>query len=137
MENRYQECRNAIHISLKKAGRLIGCADSTLSQYEHGHRTPDIVTITRMAEVYGVSIDYLVGKDVPPLPATTEEPEETQNEPQVAAQSGPQLDDYIVSALTGLSDQEIQNVLAFVAGLRSSRALRAVSSPKGSSSPAQ
>ncbi|MCL6592703.1 MAG: helix-turn-helix domain-containing protein, partial [Alicyclobacillus sp.] len=38
----------------------IGVARSTYSNYENGHREPDLNTIQKLAELYGVSIDYLL-----------------------------------------------------------------------------
>ncbi len=35
---------------------------TTISKYEHNTRTPDIYMMMRFADVYGVSLDTLVGR---------------------------------------------------------------------------
>ena len=48
-------------LSQAKAAELIGVTKSSLSLYECGDNIPDAKTIRKMAEVYGVSADYLLG----------------------------------------------------------------------------
>lgn len=40
----------------------LGVAESTVSLYESGKREPDITTINRLADIFGVSTDYLFGR---------------------------------------------------------------------------
>jgi transcriptional regulator with XRE-family HTH domain len=42
--------------------KQLNVAVSTVSGYENGSRKPDIETLTRIAELFGVSIDFLVGR---------------------------------------------------------------------------
>jgi transcriptional regulator with XRE-family HTH domain len=42
--------------------KQLNVAVSTVSGYENGSRKPDIETLTRIAELFEVSIDYLVGR---------------------------------------------------------------------------
>ncbi len=44
-------------------GEKIGLAESTISLYESGKREPDIDTIGKLADFFGVSTDYLLGRD--------------------------------------------------------------------------
>ncbi len=42
------------------------CVDRTsLSAYENGKRLPDVYKLCRIADVFGVSLDELVGRKVP------------------------------------------------------------------------
>ena len=42
---------------------------STISNYENGVNSPDLETLVRIADFYGVSVDYLLGRtDYPALP---------------------------------------------------------------------
>lgn len=48
-------------MSQAEAAKAIGVTKSSLSLYENGDNVPDARTIRKMAEVYGVSADYLLG----------------------------------------------------------------------------
>lgn len=53
----------------------LGVGQSTMSQYVTGKREPDIATLIRIADYFGVSVDYLIGHEtaaggsVSPAPA--------------------------------------------------------------------
>lgn len=56
-------------LTLKELGRRVGCAETTMSQYENGKRSPDFETTLRIAEEFHVSVDYLLrGDDQAPSP---------------------------------------------------------------------
>lgn len=51
-------------LSMKELGRIIGVAESTISQYETGKRQPDFETLLKLGEYFDVSVDYLLrGED--------------------------------------------------------------------------
>lgn len=41
---------------------LIGVSNGTISGYERNYREPDIETITKLADAFEVSVDFLLGK---------------------------------------------------------------------------
>ncbi|MCD5445402.1 helix-turn-helix transcriptional regulator [Lactobacillus delbrueckii subsp. lactis] len=41
----------------------IGVPMSTYANYEYGRREPDMETIKKLAKLYNVTVDYLVGND--------------------------------------------------------------------------
>lgn len=47
----------------KYAAKIFGITNAALSNYERGERTPDANMLKKFAEVYGVSIDFLVGRE--------------------------------------------------------------------------
>ena len=47
-------------ITMKELGDVIGFAESTVSQYETGKRSPDFETLLKLGEFFGVSVDYLL-----------------------------------------------------------------------------
>ncbi len=50
-------------------GSLIGVSKNTVSRYEKGTREPDFETLTKLAELFAVSTDYLLGRtDTPDDP---------------------------------------------------------------------
>lgn len=44
---------------------LTDVAHSTMSQYVNGQREPGIETLIKLADYFGVSVDYLIGHDSP------------------------------------------------------------------------
>ncbi len=43
----------------------IGVSAQAMNHYIHGRREPDIETLIKLADYFGVSVDYLIGRDVP------------------------------------------------------------------------
>lgn len=58
-----RELRKEKGISLKELGAEIGVAESTMSLYENGKRQPDYETLLKLAEYFGVTVDYLLRGD--------------------------------------------------------------------------
>lgn len=50
----------------------LGLAPSTISMYERGDRDPDTTTLTKIAEIFNVTTDYLLGRTN--IPNTLDEP---------------------------------------------------------------
>ena len=61
--NRIRELRKAHGWTMKQLGAMIGVAESTVSLYETGKREPDNETIMKLADLMGVSLDYLMGRE--------------------------------------------------------------------------
>lgn len=53
-------------IKLKDLAPKLCLSASTLSNYAQGIREPDYDTLRRIADYFGVSIDYLLGHEPPP-----------------------------------------------------------------------
>ena len=64
--------RKTKKISMKELGLIVGVAESTISLYENGKRQPDNATLIRIAEYFGVSTDYLLGRDETPAETTAD-----------------------------------------------------------------
>lgn len=60
---RIRELRKAKKVTMKDLGNIIGVAESTMSLYETGKRKPDPETLSRLADYFNVSVDYLLGRD--------------------------------------------------------------------------
>lgn len=60
---RIRELRKAKKVTMKELGNMIGVAESTMSLYETGKRKPDLETLSRLADYFNVSVDYLLGRD--------------------------------------------------------------------------
>ena len=48
--------------TMKQLGQRMELAESTISGYENEIRRPDLDTLIRFAELFGVSVDYLLGR---------------------------------------------------------------------------
>lgn len=50
-------------ISQRELGRQLNIAGTMISRYERGEAEPNIPTLIKMAEFFGVSVDTLIGHD--------------------------------------------------------------------------
>ena len=46
-------------------GKIINKSKNNISQYETGKREPDIQTLNKFSEIFGCTLDYLLGQDNP------------------------------------------------------------------------
>ena len=60
---RLTDARNALDISQSEAARRIGITQSTYSGYETGTRRIKLSMLQKIASVYNVTVDYLIGTD--------------------------------------------------------------------------
>lgn len=61
--NRIRELRKKHKISMKALGQYVGVAESTISLYETEKRQPDNSVLIKIAELFNVSVDYLLGRE--------------------------------------------------------------------------
>ena len=59
---RLKECRLKLGITKQEAAKRIQISQPAYLRYEAGTRNPSIQTISKMAEVFFTSTDYLIGK---------------------------------------------------------------------------
>lgn len=57
---RLKELRETAKISQMELAQKLGVKQSTISTWERGRRDPDTDTVKKLAEIFGVSIDYLL-----------------------------------------------------------------------------
>jgi transcriptional regulator with XRE-family HTH domain len=60
---RIQLLRKSKKITQEEAAEKMGIVRSTYANYESGKREPDFDTTKLIADFYGVSVDYLLGRD--------------------------------------------------------------------------
>jgi transcriptional regulator with XRE-family HTH domain len=56
-----KELREARGITQEELAVAMSLSRPTITKYETGERTPDLITATRVAEFFGISLDHLVG----------------------------------------------------------------------------
>ena len=59
---RIKELRKKKGISQLKLAMDLNMSQNTVSRYETGEREPGIAELVKIADYFGVSIDYLVGR---------------------------------------------------------------------------
>lgn len=59
---RLKELRTEKELSQEELGLILSLSKSTISLYESGKREPDYETLKKMADYFGCSTDYLLGK---------------------------------------------------------------------------
>ncbi len=64
---RLRSLREHQELSQGEAAQQLGIIQNTYSRYERGIREPDYATLKKIANFYGVSIDYLLGNDDPSI----------------------------------------------------------------------
>ncbi|ELY0463665.1 helix-turn-helix transcriptional regulator [Listeria innocua] len=63
LSKKLEYLRNSKGWSKVEVAKRLGMkASSTYSNWEYGNREPDIDTLKRIADLYGVSVDYLLGR---------------------------------------------------------------------------
>jgi len=74
---RIREQRKLRGWTMKELGRMLELAESTISGYENEIRSPDPKTLLKLADIFEVSVDYLLGRTNDPragLPAAPADP---------------------------------------------------------------
>lgn len=61
--NKFKELRKAAGFSQSALAKMLNVHQTAISQWELGKSFPEIDTLKRMAEVYNVPIDFLVGNE--------------------------------------------------------------------------
>jgi transcriptional regulator with XRE-family HTH domain len=61
--NRLKELRKSRNLTQDEMAKKISLPRSTYSNYETGKREPDYYTLEQIAEYFGVTVDYLLGRN--------------------------------------------------------------------------
>ena len=63
---RLKELRKSHHMNQLEFAKKIGAAQNTVSNWENGKRQIDTDTAVKIADLFGVSVDYLLGRSDEP-----------------------------------------------------------------------
>lgn len=106
--NKIRELRKEKGLTMKALGAIFSLSESTISLYENGKHYPDIETMQKFADFFGVTVDYLLGR------------EEVQQKTPVAAQlSGDRAE--LFEILQQFTEEEIQRFKDFASGVLAGR----------------
>lgn len=61
--SRLHELREKRHVDRKVLGELCGLSKDMIGQYERGERIPSLKTVVALADYFGVSVDFLLGRE--------------------------------------------------------------------------
>ncbi len=107
-KERLSKCRQDKNMSQTAVAEKLSITRQAYNHYETGQRQPTQETLSQLADLFGVSVDYLLGRTDEPIPQSLDE----------------QLDG-IEFALLGevkdLTDEEKQDILDFVKFTKSKR----------------
>lgn len=62
IQNRLKEQRSIKKISQRNLAEMIGVSQQTIGSWETGRTEPDQVSLNKLADFFGVSTDYLLGR---------------------------------------------------------------------------
>ena len=61
---RLRELRKEMNMSQDELGKLLGVSKVSVSGYEKGNRIPSLDVLNQILDVFGVSADYLLGREL-------------------------------------------------------------------------
>lgn len=100
-----KELRTSRKMLQKDVAALLGIDRTTYAKYESGASEPNHETLVKLAEIFSVSTDYILGRD----------------KKKSAPISESELDAELMERLCNLTPEEKDKVDAFVQGLLASR----------------
>lgn len=65
-----KKLRKEKQLTQEQLGKILNISTSTVSMYENGTREPDLQTLIRLSEFYGVTTDFILGLTDNPYPAS-------------------------------------------------------------------
>lgn len=58
-----RELRKKKGLRMKDLAIMLGVTESTISLYENGKRQPSLETMSKLSDLFGVPVDFLLGKE--------------------------------------------------------------------------
>lgn len=62
MKNKFRTARQLKKLKVIEAAKLLGISQPTLSAWETGNKAPSVEGVEKMADLYGVTTDFLLGR---------------------------------------------------------------------------
>lgn len=112
-QNRFKQLREEHGLSQIELGNRLNVTQQSVFAWEHGKSSPQIQTAIQLCQLYGVSLDYLMGLSDTPK---TKEP---------AAMADDELLADVISRIQDLPDPALSRVADFLDGLQAGREVAA------------
>ena len=106
MKLRLKECRTASGKTQLEIAQLLGITRAAYSNIEAGRREPDFESLNTLADHFGVSVDYLMGREQKEKPAIKkdDEPHKIPGYDQLTPANKAAIDQLIANLLKSQSD---------------------------------
>ncbi|GHS88279.1 hypothetical protein AGMMS49957_09500 [Synergistales bacterium] len=121
---RLKELRLSRRMTLQNVGDVIGSNRNTLSNLENAQKSPSLNMVLALADFFGVSVDYLVGRTdnsepSPPRSSAQQESEEDALKNPPAEDKG-SMEPYrkLCSAIGTLREDGVEKAMSYVTFLR-------------------
>lgn len=105
-----KQLRLAAGMTQRELAQRINVGNTTLSQYENGARVPSDEVKLKIAMVFGVSVDYLLG--------ASSERNSTEKVPCSPAVAQRPVEAAIAGELGSLSDRQLDRLLGYIQALK-------------------
>lgn len=99
--NQLKEIRQRKGLTQMQVAQKLRISRAAYTNIENGKRDPDTETLCAISDLYGVTVDELLGR-----------------EPEKTAAPETELDERLMGMLVSLSPEQTQRVLDFVAGMK-------------------
>lgn len=70
MNKKLRRLRENMGLQQKEVADRLGVNPSAVTRWETGEKRPDLVNLVKLADLYNVSLDYLMGRTENPAPVT-------------------------------------------------------------------
>lgn len=57
------ECRTERELTQTDVGKIVGKSKTAIASWEQGLSMPDIITLYKLVNYYGVTLDYMYGEE--------------------------------------------------------------------------
>jgi transcriptional regulator with XRE-family HTH domain len=104
---RLKELRKAKKLKQIDIAEMLSCSQGVYSRYESGEREPPFDIMKKLAEIYGVTVDYLMGGALPETTTTTAQVPAQEKAPST-------IDEQIMRELEGADVELVREVLNFI-----------------------
>ncbi len=88
---RFLEQRKLHSYSQQQLANMLFVNQTAVSQWDRGVTIPSPPTLLKLSEIYGVSTDYLLGKEEKKEPASTDEDGQDRNVIKILGRDGSRL----------------------------------------------
>jgi len=122
MKNRISMLRTSRHYTQDELSSMLGISRAALSHYEKGRREPDYETLIKIADLFKVSLDYIMGRTDDPTVNLDREVREFTDSLELSDEQLMEKFDIKIDGMK-LTSEEAKRFIAFV------RAERAMQNP--------
>lgn len=103
---RLKELRKAKKLKQIDIAEMLSCSQGVYSRYESGEREPPFDIMKKLAEIYGVTVDYLMGGALPEATTTTAPVRAQEKSP-----ANDPLTEQIMAKARTMNEEELRQLL--------------------------